>query len=377
MSSSVDTMYQPNQLMNWMYLAFSDQPLHQHPGHISPSIHTRNNNNSNGSSSTSSRSSSSNSNNSSSSNSNASSSRSNNAISKGSNIDFWTGDFSDLEQRNLNQYLYGDQIASFAAAPAGNVCSSATQAGKNLNGVNNGTLYGLTNSNVHTLSNGMLTKGDIQGLTNAYMTKSSLHGAPSISGRNVQSPLSPAQAINNFPAACLQSQNVFSEPWDSPHQGYNSLNSTPFPPQSVSSPSPYSSIQDLAENFSDLTLSPDRRTSKRPPSSYLCHLCFTKGHYIKDCPQARPKGEGLTPYQGKKRCFGEYKCPKCKRKWMSGNSWANMGQECIKCHILVYPHKQRPLEKPDGLDVSDQSKVHPQHLCEKCKMLGYYCRRMN
>lgn len=56
--------------------------------------------------------------------------------------------------------------------------------------------------------------------------------------------------------------------------------------------------------------------------------------------QAKPKGEGLTPYQGKKRCFGEYKCPKCKRKWMSGNSWANMGQQCIKCHINVFPHKQ-------------------------------------
>jgi len=25
---------------------------------------------------------------------------------------------------------------------------------------------------------------------------------------------------------------------------------------------------------------------------------------------------------------------------MSGNSWANMGQECIKCHINVYPQKQ-------------------------------------
>lgn len=25
---------------------------------------------------------------------------------------------------------------------------------------------------------------------------------------------------------------------------------------------------------------------------------------------------------------------------MSGNSWANMGQECIKCHINVYPNKQ-------------------------------------
>nr|XP_046232170.1 zinc finger CCHC domain-containing protein 24-like [Scatophagus argus] len=148
--------------------------------------------------------------------------------------------------------------------------------------------------------------------------------------------------------------------------------------------SPYGSLNNivdglssLADHFSDLSLSPEtRKPSKRPPPNYLCHLCFNKGHYIKDCPQARPKGEGLTPYQGKKRCFGEYKCPKCKRKWMSGNSWANMGQECIKCHINVYPHKQRPLEKPDGLDVSDQSKEHPQHLCEKCKVLGYYCRRV-
>ncbi|ELU08722.1 hypothetical protein CAPTEDRAFT_136592 [Capitella teleta] len=142
--------------------------------------------------------------------------------------------------------------------------------------------------------------------------------------------------------------------------------------------SPYgSSVADLTDHFSELSLALDRKPSKKPPNSYLCHLCFQKGHYIKDCPQARPKGEGLTPYQGKKRCFGEYKCPKCKRKWMSGNSWANMGQECIKCHINVFPHKQRPLEKPDGLDVSDQSKIHPQHLCQKCKMLGYYCRRIN
>ncbi|XP_073430867.1 zinc finger CCHC domain-containing protein 24 [Dendrobates tinctorius] len=148
--------------------------------------------------------------------------------------------------------------------------------------------------------------------------------------------------------------------------------------------SPYGSLNNivdglssLTEHFSEISLaSENRKPSKRPPPNYLCHLCFNKGHYIKDCPQARPKGEGLTPYQGKKRCFGEYKCPKCKRKWMSGNSWANMGQECIKCHINVYPHKQRPLEKPDGLDVSDQSKEHPQHLCEKCKVLGYYCRRV-
>ncbi|CAD6217104.1 GSCOCG00004672001-RA-CDS [Cotesia congregata] len=181
-------------------------------------------------------------------------------------------------------------------------------------------------------------------------------------------------------------------PTASQHQNY--MQKSSLSPGSI----PLDSIGELAEHFNELGLL-DKKPTKRPPSTYLCHLCFRKGHYIKDCPQARPKGEGLTPYQGKKRCFGEYKCSKCKRKWMSGNSWANMGQECIKCHINVYPHKQvslgstamlltstsshpfnsllryRPLEKPDGLDVSDQSKVHPQHLCEKCKTLGYYCRR--
>ncbi|KAM7304168.1 zinc finger CCHC domain-containing protein 24 [Ixodes scapularis] len=99
-------------------------------------------------------------------------------------------------------------------------------------------------------------------------------------------------------------------------------------------------VVDLADQFRELSLGLDHKLVKKPPLNYLCHLCFHKGHYIKDCPQARPKGEGLTPYQGKKRCFGEYKCTKCKRKWMSGNSWANMGQKCIKCHINVYPHKQ-------------------------------------
>ncbi|XP_057298088.1 uncharacterized protein LOC130629015 [Hydractinia symbiolongicarpus] len=131
---------------------------------------------------------------------------------------------------------------------------------------------------------------------------------------------------------------------------------------------------DFEFNLQQSFLQREKRVRK-PPEGYLCHLCFCKGHYIKDCPEARPKGEGLTPYQGKKRCFGEYKCPSCKRKWMSGNSWSNMGQSCIKCSILVYPHKQRPLDKPDGLDVSDQTKEHPQTLCEKCKTLGYYCRR--
>lgn len=77
---------------------------------------------------------------------------------------------------------------------------------------------------------------------------------------------------------------------------------------------------------------------------------------------------------------------------MSGNSWANCGQQCTTCLIMVYPYKQvghdsfnllvelncflqRKLEEIDGLNVRDNRKEHPQHLCEKCKQLGFYCRR--
>lgn len=45
-------------------------------------------------------------------------------------------------------------------------------------------------------------------------------------------------------------------------------------------------LSSLTDYFSDLSLSAEaRKPSKRPPPNYLCHLCFNKGHYIKDCPQ--------------------------------------------------------------------------------------------
>uniref|UniRef100_A0A383W7Q1 3CxxC-type domain-containing protein n=1 Tax=Tetradesmus obliquus TaxID=3088 RepID=A0A383W7Q1_TETOB len=100
--------------------------------------------------------------------------------------------------------------------------------------------------------------------------------------------------------------------------------------------------------------------------------------------QQKP-GKGLTPYQGHGRAFGYFQCPTCDRKWMSGNSWADMGQECQHCRINVYPYKQwqcrtdcaaaADLEKSkDDSSKIDQTKHHPEHLCEKCKRLGHYCR---
>lgn len=40
----------------------------------------------------------------------------------------------------------------------------------------------------------------------------------------------------------------------------------------------------LAEVLEHMSL----KSTKRPPPNYLCHLCFVKGHYIKDCVQVCP-----------------------------------------------------------------------------------------
>ncbi|KAI2658239.1 Zinc finger CCHC domain-containing protein 24 [Labeo rohita] len=57
--------------------------------------------------------------------------------------------------------------------------------------------------------------------------------------------------------------------------------------------SPYGSLNNIVEglslltdSFCDLSLTSEpRKPCKKPPPNYLCHLCFNKGHYIKDCPQ--------------------------------------------------------------------------------------------
>ena len=86
--------------------------------------------------------------------------------------------------------------------------------------------------------------------------------------------------------------------------------------------------------------------------------------------------EGLTPYQGDRRCYGYFRCENsCGKRWESGNSWKDTYQECKKCKANVYPYKQKQLEKGDVDSHIDKNKEHPQHLCGKCQQLGYYCRR--
>lgn len=53
------------------------------------------------------------------------------------------------------------------------------------------------------------------------------------------------------------------------------------------------------------------------------------------------KYQKLTPYQGKKRSFGHFRCEDCDNEWESAYSWANKGQQCRTCYMsFVYPYKQ-------------------------------------
>lgn len=56
------------------------------------------------------------------------------------------------------------------------------------------------------------------------------------------------------------------------------------------------------------------------------------------------KASNPTPYQGKKRCFGEFACQNCGKNWKSANSKANTPQECTRCHNFVFPSKQSSLD---------------------------------
>uniref|UniRef100_A0A915LNY4 CCHC-type domain-containing protein n=1 Tax=Meloidogyne javanica TaxID=6303 RepID=A0A915LNY4_MELJA len=119
---------------------------------------------------------------------------------------------------------------------------------------------------------------------------------------------------------------------------------SPGPENIVASEDGFDQVE-IAE-FTQLLSSPKRM----PPPRYICHICYQPGHYIGDCPQRfNSPYEELTPYQGRKKCYGEFQCEQCKRKWTSQNSIANEAQSCIKCHVPVFPHKQLPVDKAIAL----------------------------
>ncbi|KAI1297137.1 Zinc finger CCHC domain-containing protein 24 [Halotydeus destructor] len=87
-----------------------------------------------------------------------------------------------------------------------------------------------------------------------------------------------------------------------------------------------------------------------------------------------PAGLKLTPYQGKKRSFGLFRCVPCNRLWASAASWANCGQQCHTCMANVYPHKQWKLKRQ--AQRPDVQRAHESDLCEKCRQLGTNCSKL-
>merc|ERR1711937_476028 len=111
---------------------------------------------------------------------------------------------------------------------------------------------------------------------------------------------------------------------------------------------------------------------------YFKRLSFFLSSLIGRRPKLKmnqKQNKGKTPYQGKNRTFGIFKCNSCNREWMSGNSWANIGQNCKKCMKIVYPYKQSKLEKAKDAEKIDLKREHPQWLCQKCIKLGFPCNR--
>ncbi|KAI6175269.1 Zinc finger CCHC domain-containing protein 24 [Aphelenchoides bicaudatus] len=118
------------------------------------------------------------------------------------------------------------------------------------------------------------------------------------------------------------------------------------------------SVDEIAQ-FAQLLTSP----KKAPPVHYQCHICFNTGHYISDCPMRFNNAYAeLTPYQGRKKCYGEFTCGVCKRRWTSQNSVANEAQNCIKCSLPVFPHKQLPVDKAVSLGLVKAQRTVPTKL---------------
>ncbi len=82
--------------------------------------------------------------------------------------------------------------------------------------------------------------------------------------------------------------------------------------------------------------------------------------------------KGLTPYQGRKQCFGIFECM-CSNTWASAYSWSNTPQMCIECDMWIYPHRQYKLKQKKR---NNYATSHIQSLCGKCKYRYQPCNEI-
>lgn len=92
------------------------------------------------------------------------------------------------------------------------------------------------------------------------------------------------QHSTKFPSAWRPFPTAQTYPYNCGTYHYNNDLTSPVP-----ATSPSDLAYDLCDRFNDLNLidcySKSARFNRIPPDNYLCHLCFLKGHYIRDCPQ--------------------------------------------------------------------------------------------
>ena len=77
--------------------------------------------------------------------------------------------------------------------------------------------------------------------------------------------------------------------------------------------------------------------------------------------QTNLREKGITPIKVRRDALESTAAPPVKEPGcLETHGPIYISQKCRTCGITVYPHKQRPLEKPGGLNVSDLRMEHPQ-----------------
>lgn len=94
-----------------------------------------------------------------------------------------------------------------------------------------------------------------------------------------------ASDILNSQKATIDNFRAFSSDTG---DAFNFIRGMRTPPSSSSYDSSLSgslSPVDLGFEYAEAAMLQRQRRARKPPDGYLCHLCFCKGHYIKDCPE--------------------------------------------------------------------------------------------
>ncbi len=149
----------------------------------------------------------------------------------------------------------------------------------------------------------------------------------------------------------------------------DSHTTTDQPPQTAQAQE-QTTYADVARSYGEARINLESLQQTSSPSQSVQKMTQSASNKREKKKMQKPK-----PKQKKqldRRGFGEYRCSKCNRFWMSSHSWVDKRQECQTCGTWVYPHDVRKLIFK-AEDKIDPTKAHPRDKCEMCRQLGYFC----